>query len=180
MMSGPAGTISRQNDTYVVRRRASGFSTWTVRTVCPPTDLKTTSNDVRSGGQGTRATCSQRGSVSQRRVSGVSRSPIRTKRTSSPRASLLLSMEVAIDSLMAIRLAEAAGDHDRAQIKHDIFSRRYLIERPLLKALDAERAHRLTIRVLSTLPIQVAERVRDPVLPQKLMGISFFYGCSCY
>ncbi|HPG02350.1 MAG: MoxR family ATPase [Rhodoblastus sp.] len=38
--------------------------------------------------------------------------------------------------MMAIRLAEAAGDHDRAQIEHDIFSRRYLIERPLLKALE--------------------------------------------
>jgi len=49
----------------------------------------------------------------------------------------------------------------------------YKFARPLLKALDAERAHRLTIRVLSTLPIQVAERVRDPVLPQKLMGLSF-------
>ncbi len=38
--------------------------------------------------------------------------------------------------MMAIRLAEAAGEHDRTQIEHDIFSRRYLIERPLLKALE--------------------------------------------
>ena len=38
--------------------------------------------------------------------------------------------------MMAIRLAEAAGDHDREHIEHDIFSRRYLIERPLLKALE--------------------------------------------
>src|SRR3974390_724922 len=38
--------------------------------------------------------------------------------------------------MMAIRLAEAAGEHDRVQIEHDIFSRRYLIERPLLKALE--------------------------------------------
>ncbi len=38
--------------------------------------------------------------------------------------------------MMAIRLAEAAGEHDRERIEHDIFSRRNLIERPLLKALQ--------------------------------------------
>ena len=39
--------------------------------------------------------------------------------------------------MMAIRLAEAGGEHDRERIENDIFSRRYLIERPLLRALEA-------------------------------------------
>jgi MoxR-like ATPase len=38
--------------------------------------------------------------------------------------------------MMAIRLAEAAGEQDRSRIESDIFSRRHLIERPLLKALE--------------------------------------------
>jgi MoxR-like ATPase len=38
--------------------------------------------------------------------------------------------------MMAIRLAEAAGETDRDRLEDDIFSRRYLIERPLLKALE--------------------------------------------
>lgn len=38
--------------------------------------------------------------------------------------------------MMAIRLAEAGGSHDRGQIESDIFSRRYLVERPLMKALE--------------------------------------------
>jgi MoxR-like ATPase len=38
--------------------------------------------------------------------------------------------------MMAIRLAEASGETDRDRLEHDIFSRRYLIERPLLKALQ--------------------------------------------
>ena len=37
--------------------------------------------------------------------------------------------------MMAIRLAEAAGEHDKDRIEHDIFSARYLIRRPLLQAL---------------------------------------------
>jgi MoxR-like ATPase len=37
--------------------------------------------------------------------------------------------------MMAIRLAEAAGEHDRDRIEHDIFAERYLIRRPLLQAL---------------------------------------------
>ena len=37
--------------------------------------------------------------------------------------------------MMAIRLAEAAGETDRERLEHDVFSRRYLVERPLLKAL---------------------------------------------
>ena len=37
--------------------------------------------------------------------------------------------------MMAIRLAEAAGEHDRDRIEHDIFADRYLIRRPLLQAL---------------------------------------------
>jgi len=39
--------------------------------------------------------------------------------------------------MMAIRLAEAAGEADRSRIEHDVFSERYLIKRPLLQALEA-------------------------------------------
>jgi MoxR-like ATPase len=38
--------------------------------------------------------------------------------------------------MMAIRLAEAAGEHDKDRIEHDVFSQRYLIQRPLLQALE--------------------------------------------
>jgi MoxR-like ATPase len=38
--------------------------------------------------------------------------------------------------MMAIRLAEAAGERDRSQLQADIFSERYLIKRPLLQALE--------------------------------------------
>lgn len=37
--------------------------------------------------------------------------------------------------LMAIRLAEAAGQHDRQQLASEIYAREYLIERPLLSAI---------------------------------------------
>jgi MoxR-like ATPase len=40
--------------------------------------------------------------------------------------------------MMAIRLAEAAGDHDRERIEGDIFAERYLIRRPLLQALEPQ------------------------------------------
>ena len=38
--------------------------------------------------------------------------------------------------MMAIRLSEAAGEHDKDRIEHDIFSERYLIKRPLLQAME--------------------------------------------
>ncbi len=38
--------------------------------------------------------------------------------------------------MMAIRLAEAAGDTDRSRLEHDIFSERYLVKRALLRALE--------------------------------------------
>ncbi len=38
--------------------------------------------------------------------------------------------------MMAIRLAEAAGETDRARLQADVFSERYLIKRPLLQALE--------------------------------------------
>jgi MoxR-like ATPase len=38
--------------------------------------------------------------------------------------------------MMAIRLAEAAGEHDRERLEHDVFAERYLIKRPLLSALE--------------------------------------------
>jgi MoxR-like ATPase len=38
--------------------------------------------------------------------------------------------------MIAIRLAEAQGDHDRARTEKDIFSEHYLIKRPLLQALE--------------------------------------------
>jgi MoxR-like ATPase len=38
--------------------------------------------------------------------------------------------------MMAIRLAEAAGETDRARLQGDVFSERFLIKRPLLQALE--------------------------------------------
>jgi MoxR-like ATPase len=40
--------------------------------------------------------------------------------------------------MMAIRLAEAAGDRDREALESDLFSERYLIRRPLLQALEPQ------------------------------------------
>jgi MoxR-like ATPase len=40
--------------------------------------------------------------------------------------------------MIAIRLAEAEGEGDRARIEHDVFSERFLIKRPLLQALDPD------------------------------------------
>jgi len=40
--------------------------------------------------------------------------------------------------MIAIRLAEAEGEHDRDRTEHDIFSERYLIKRPLLQALEPD------------------------------------------
>ncbi len=42
--------------------------------------------------------------------------------------------------MIAIRLAEAAGDSDREQLSSDIFADRYLIKRPLLQALEPDVA----------------------------------------
>jgi MoxR-like ATPase len=42
--------------------------------------------------------------------------------------------------MIAIRVAEAEGDHDRARIEHDVFSERFLIKRPLLQALEPDPA----------------------------------------
>lgn len=41
--------------------------------------------------------------------------------------------------LMAIRLAEAAGEADRQRLESDIYSRSYLQSRPLLSAIDPEQ-----------------------------------------
>lgn len=40
--------------------------------------------------------------------------------------------------MMAIRLGEAAGEHDRARLSADVFSEKYLVKRPLLQALEAD------------------------------------------
>src|SRR5688572_15045014 len=42
--------------------------------------------------------------------------------------------------MIAIRVAEAEGDHDRDRIEHDVFSDRFLIKRPLLQALEPDPA----------------------------------------
>src|SRR6201999_2698211 len=42
--------------------------------------------------------------------------------------------------MIAIRLAEAAGDADRDQLSSDIFADRFLIKRPLLQALEPDLA----------------------------------------
>ncbi len=40
--------------------------------------------------------------------------------------------------LMAIRLAEAAGETDRDRLSHDIYAREFLLARPLLSAIDPD------------------------------------------
>jgi MoxR-like ATPase len=42
--------------------------------------------------------------------------------------------------MIAIRTAEAGGEHDRARIEEDVFSEHYLIKRPLLQALEPDPA----------------------------------------
>jgi MoxR-like ATPase len=42
--------------------------------------------------------------------------------------------------MIAIRAAEAGGEHDRGRIEHDVFSERFLIKRPLLQALEPDPA----------------------------------------
>ncbi len=42
--------------------------------------------------------------------------------------------------MMAIRLGEASGDHDRAHLAREVFSERYLTRRPLLQALEPDPA----------------------------------------
>src|SRR5437899_10525378 len=42
--------------------------------------------------------------------------------------------------MIAIRVAEAEGEHDRARLEHDVFSERFLIKRPLLQALEPDPA----------------------------------------
>jgi len=42
--------------------------------------------------------------------------------------------------MIAIRAAEAEGQHDSAQIQADVFSERFLIKRPLLQALEPDTA----------------------------------------
>src|SRR3984957_10405025 len=42
--------------------------------------------------------------------------------------------------MIAIRVAEAEGEHDRQRLEHDIFSERFLIKRPLLQALEPDPA----------------------------------------
>ena len=42
--------------------------------------------------------------------------------------------------MIAIRMAEAQGEGDRARVEHDVFSERFLIKRPLLQALEPDPA----------------------------------------
>jgi MoxR-like ATPase len=42
--------------------------------------------------------------------------------------------------MIAIRLAEVEGEHDRERVEHDVFSEQYLIKRPLLQALEPDPA----------------------------------------
>ena len=42
--------------------------------------------------------------------------------------------------MMAIRLGEAAGEHDRAHLASEVFSEQYLTRRPLLQALEPDPA----------------------------------------
>jgi len=42
--------------------------------------------------------------------------------------------------MIAIRVAEAEGTHDRERLEHDVFSEQFLIKRPLLQALEPDTA----------------------------------------
>jgi len=42
--------------------------------------------------------------------------------------------------MIAIRVAEAQGEHDRVRLEHDVFSERFLIKRALLQALEPDPA----------------------------------------
>src|SRR6266568_8223586 len=42
--------------------------------------------------------------------------------------------------MIAIRVAEAQGEHDRDRLEHDVFSERFLIKRALLQALEPDPA----------------------------------------
>src|SRR2546423_14869663 len=42
--------------------------------------------------------------------------------------------------MIAIRVAEAQGEHDRERLEHDVVSGRFLTQRPLLPALEADPA----------------------------------------
>ena len=42
--------------------------------------------------------------------------------------------------MIAIRVAEAQGEHDRERLEHDVFSERFLIKRPLLQVLEPDTA----------------------------------------
>ncbi len=42
--------------------------------------------------------------------------------------------------MIDIRIAEAAGEHDRERIEQGVFSRRFLIRRPLLQALESDES----------------------------------------
>src|ERR1700761_7106772 len=42
--------------------------------------------------------------------------------------------------MIAIRAAEAEGEHNREKLEHDVFSERFLIKRPLLQALEPDTA----------------------------------------
>src|SRR5438067_10897500 len=42
--------------------------------------------------------------------------------------------------MIAIRVAEAEGEHDRERLEHDVFSERFLIKRRLLQALEPDTA----------------------------------------
>src|SRR5881392_3747825 len=42
--------------------------------------------------------------------------------------------------MIAIRVAEAEGTHDRERLEHDVFSEKFLIKRPLLQALEPDVA----------------------------------------
>jgi MoxR-like ATPase len=42
--------------------------------------------------------------------------------------------------MIAIRMAEAAGEGDKNRVEHDVFSERFLIKRPLLQALEPDPA----------------------------------------
>ena len=65
--------------------------------------------------------------------------------------------------MIAIRLAEAEGAHDRDRIEHDIFSDRFLIKRPLLQALEPDPAG-APVLLIDELSMGLAPVIVDEIL----------------
>src|SRR5258705_9508316 len=74
--------------------------------------------------------------------------------------------------MIAIRVAEAEGAHDRERLQHDGFSERFLIKRPLLQALGPDPAG------APVLPIDQPDRAYEAFEGFLAEGVADFQGPS--